>query len=131
MGLKYSQTKNDEGEDFASFKLAAGTTFSLGSETVELPVDTDVFIRGIRSRDAVVETIVAAGQAGPNAKNFAYTEEIDGEKVAVTYGGFGQRRETPIEPEPEAGPAPKSLKAAPKKPAAAKPAAKKPAAKKK
>lgn len=95
--LGYKQT-----EDSTIFTLGAGTELTFGSEVIGFPKDTEVYISKLMSRDAVVETIIGAGQSQANSQNFAYTETRDGVKYDVTYGARGQRRESAIEPEPKA-----------------------------
>lgn len=92
-------------ETCTSFKLAAGTALRFGPETIILDEDVSVTIGKALSRDAVVETVIAAGASQANAGNFAYTEKRDGATFDVTYGGRGQRYETERPtPEPKAEP---------------------------
>jgi hypothetical protein len=95
--LKHGITRNEVGEEFTSFVLAEGTKLQLGTETVELATDTDrLFIRGVRSRDAIVDLLVSTGNAATNAHLLPYTEKRDDKTVSVTYGGRGQREETVV-----------------------------------
>lgn len=96
-----------------SFTLSAGTKFPLGSETVELAADAQVFIRKAMTRDAIVETIIGSGNAAANAANFDYTEG----GMAVSYDGRGARSEAPIQAEeaPKPPPVLKPTRGRPKK----------------
>lgn len=94
-------------KEVTSFTLKAGTTFTFGAEVVELADDTKVLIRRTFTYDAVVETIIASGQAAANAENFPHSETRDGVKYNITYGARGQRIETEQE---EAKPTPTKAK---------------------
>ena len=83
------------------FTLDKGTEFSFGSETIALEEKAEFSLDGELSRDAVVETIFASGNAAANSENVRSSEtrdEVrDGKKVKVkyniNYGGRGQRIE--------------------------------------